>query len=237
MLIAVNLGLAQSLGTTSTVFSQAIEEHWQKRTAANPAFFNGAIFVVCKQSTQKINSKTVFVADIMRTDFKTFLYWRECKTSQDIWDGFGTSILRSSDGQVLLGRQSPGHLNSGLAYFPGGFIDERDVTREGAINIEASILRELAEETGIDASNHERRPGYHITRIGQQISIGVEYQSSLTAEELLKIIHIHLTADEEKELSEVFFLDPRRHDQIRHLAPYAKLLLLKLAQHKDQTNN
>ena len=43
---------------------------------------------------------------------------------------------------------------------PGGFLDQRDVTPSGHIIIDASIRRELEEETGVAESDVERVPGY-----------------------------------------------------------------------------
>ncbi len=153
--------------------------------------------------------------------------------SSDIWDGFGSAILKSADGQILLGRQAPGHVNAGLAYLPGGFIDERDVTSSDHIDIDANIARELSEETGCVAANFKRTPGYILTSIGQQISIGVEYQSARSSQQLRKEILQHVATNPEKELIDILFIDPGAYVEVSNLAPFTRVLLEGLTRSKD----
>jgi 8-oxo-dGTP pyrophosphatase MutT (NUDIX family) len=95
-------------------------------------------------------------------------------------EGFGASLIRSAEGYVLLGRQAPGQLNSGRIYPPSGVIDDGDVC-DGAIDIDANIRRELAEETGLNGEAVRRQPGYIVALLGRQIAIGVEWRSALPA--------------------------------------------------------
>ena len=85
-------------------------------------------------STAMCSSGTFF-----KTDFETFLYWRDLpRGDADRARSFGASLIRSAEGYLLLGRQGPGQLNSGRVYPPSGLIDDDDV-RDGAIDIDASI--------------------------------------------------------------------------------------------------
>ena len=126
---------------------EAIDAHWKIATASNPNFFNGTIHVVTRLATEGGDVKARFMA----TEFKNFLYWRDegFPAEANVRDGFGSALIRSKEGHVILGRQHPGNINEGLAYLPGGFIDARDVDANGRIDIFASVARELREETGL----------------------------------------------------------------------------------------
>lgn len=140
-----------------------------------------------------------------RSDFKSFIHWRDNGYPQaDALDCFGSVILRSAEGHVLLATQREG-INAGTTYFPGGFIDDRDASLGGAVDVDGSVARELAEETGLDAGAFDRTPGYLLTRSGPILSIGIEYQSPLEAEALRDAISRHLSAEVEPELSDIFF--------------------------------
>jgi 8-oxo-dGTP pyrophosphatase MutT (NUDIX family) len=137
-----------------------------------------------------------------RTDFKSYVYWREHGFEGPTHDGFGPSLIRSSDGCVLLGRQCEGNLNSGLAYPPSGLIDASD-TVAVTVDIDASIARELEEETGLTPAELERRPGYIVTFAGPLISIAIEWQSALPPDTLHRRILDYVARQPEPELADV----------------------------------
>lgn len=188
----------------------AIDAHWQARTAANPAFFNGIVHVLCRQS----HGAGRFSAAFRQVEFKSFLYWRDHGYPEaGVRDGFGSALIRSAEGHVLLGRQGGGHLNSGLAYLPGGFIDPRDVDEQGRVDIEASVRRELLEETGLGPADLERVPGVIVTRAGPHVSIAVELRSPLAAEALRSRILTHLGRVDQSELVDIVVV--RGGDELR----------------------
>src|SRR4051812_25539335 len=89
--------------------AEEISAHWATATEANPRYFNGVVHLI----GDAVIDGHVFEASLVRTDFKSYLYWR----SQDfpeagVLDGFGSGILRSADGSLILGRQRRGNVNS-----------------------------------------------------------------------------------------------------------------------------
>lgn len=199
-----------------------IDAHWAQRKADNPAFFNGALHLM----TRHVMEEGVFRAEFVRTDFKSFLYWRETGApDRSVADAFGSALLRSAEGHVLLGRQRPGNINGGLAYLPGGFIDARDVVEDGAIDIEASIVRELAEETGLEPAALERTPGFILTFLGPLVSIAAEFRSPLPVEELCAAISAHIAAEADPELAEMVVVRSARDLDGLDVAAYASVLL------------
>lgn len=199
-----------------------IERHWARRSAENPGFFNGVIHLLTHHGLADGCFRGAFV----RTDFKSYLYWRETGFPEaGVHDAFGSALIRSVEGHVLLGRQREGNINSGLAYLPGGFIDVRDVDAGGTIDIRASVLREVGEETGIPASAFAQRPGYYLTFAGLLISVAVELVSSERAEDLRAQMLAHMRQDPASELVDAVIVRSRTDLDGLAMPDYARILI------------
>jgi len=201
-----------------------IAAHWQRATAERPKLFDGTVYILQEHTLEGDTFKGRFA----RSDFKSFLYWRETGyPDTSVRDSFGSAVILSGEGHVLLGRQTSGNVNAGLAYPPGGFIDARDVT-DAAIDIEASIARELIEETGLDPASLARVPGYLLTRAGPLVSIGIEWQSQLPAEALRARILAHVGQQSVPELADVVIVHSADEIDEDMMPRYAKVLLRQL---------
>lgn len=201
--------------------AEPIAANWAKRTAGNPHFFNGRIFMM-----RNVAFGDPFTADVFETDFAAFLYWRENGfPDASVHDGFGSALLRAADGSIILGRQGFGHINAGLTYLPGGFIDPRDRDANGHIDIAASVAREIGEETGVAPESLKQSPGFIITRCGPSVSIAVEFVSPLATHALLAAISAHIAAGADPELEAAIAV--RTTCDLENLAmpPYARPLL------------
>ncbi len=190
---------------------EAIETTWAKALRRNPAYFNGVIHL-CRGaalSTEALEGR------LFATDFKTYMHWRESGFSdRSIRDVFGSALIRSAEGHVILGRQRAGHVNGGLTYLPGGFVDSRDVVMDAGsgchIDIDASILREAAEETGLGEHDFAREPGYYVTCTGPQVSVALELASGRSSDELRERAMAHIAADPKSELTDIVIVKHKR---------------------------
>lgn len=154
-------------------------------------------------------------ADLIETDFASFLYWKDTDYPEaGVRDGFGSALIRARNGEVLLGRQQLGNVNAGLLYMPGGFIDPRDVRCDGGVDIDRSVAREFKEETGLSVAAFNRRGGYLVTEAGAQVSIAVELVSDLEAKELRAVLVSQIARQNEPELSDFVVYDrpPGAHE-------------------------
>ena len=176
----------------------AIEANWERRKQELPGLFNGAVYLL-RDHTLEAGALT---GTLLRTDFKTLLLYRglDGVSADGVREVFGCAIIRSADGHILLGRQRAGQVNSGRVYPPGGLIDDDDV-RDAAVDINASIARELGEETGLRADEMQRVPGYTVARVGRKVAIAAEWRSALPADALrAQILHfLHSQAEPELE--------------------------------------
>ena len=182
-----------------------IDQYWHQMCQANPAFFNGPVLLLSKWS---MSPQKVFQATFLRAEFKAYLYWRSTGFEHaGVFDAFGSALLRSADGGLLLGEQSQGNVNAGFSYPPGGFIDDDDVhgdgTSEKTIDIGSSIRREIFEETGVDPAALSPQPGFWLTFSGAQISIAIVFETGHKAEELRRVVRQSLVKQTCAELADV----------------------------------
>ncbi|QBK31419.1 NUDIX hydrolase [Roseitalea porphyridii] len=124
---------------------EAIAAHWRRATAANPRLWNGPQFLFTEVSVEG----GVLTGRAHRTDFATFLYWRDHGRDPSATHITGTSLPVTADGALLAIRMAGHTANAGQLYFPAGSLDPADATG-GAIDIDTNIRRELAEETGLE---------------------------------------------------------------------------------------
>jgi 8-oxo-dGTP pyrophosphatase MutT (NUDIX family) len=202
-----------------------ISEHWRVRSAENPKFFNGTVFVLIAG----VIEGNRFRGQLAQTDFASYLYWRESGFSDPaVRDCFGTAVIRAADGGVLLARQREGHINTGLSYLPGGFIDVRDTTEGQVIDVGASILREITEETGLGTSDLAVQPGLLVSCAGPLVSLATVYQSELDAADLARAIDAYIAADADGELEGVEFVQDLSSIDPARVPPYARQLLQRV---------
>jgi 8-oxo-dGTP pyrophosphatase MutT (NUDIX family) len=178
----------------------AIERHWEMRQKATPALFNGTVYIL----------KSYYIACatlngvVAPADFKTYRYWRDRGHPQvGVRDGFGSAILLSAEGHVLLGRSGAETMLPGATYFIGGFIDSRDIAPDGSVDLDASVAREFEEETGLDFELLARQPGYWVTVDEPFVSIGIVLRSHLGSRELRTRILAHAERAREKEIGDI----------------------------------
>jgi hypothetical protein len=203
-----------------------IEAHWARRQRETPGFFNGSVVIMTAYAVSGDGRR--LSAKFIRTDFRSFLYWRETGWRDgSVMDGFGSALILSADGRVLLGRQSEGNLNSGLCYPPSGFIDACDIGADGSIDIDSSVAREVGEETGLSAPLLSREDGYVVTIAGPTLSIAIPLRSPLAGDALLRAAN-HYISEEGSELAQFVLAAPGAPPNGLPMPDYARALLTGL---------
>lgn len=178
----------------------AIERHWTRRSAENPGFWDGEVLVLRRLQRQGRSLEGV----LGRERFSAFLYWRDFPELDPTGlDGFGTGIVRSAEGHVLVGRAAARTLNAGRIYLPGGFLDPRDRACDGSIDVAACAARELAEEIGLDVTTLARVPGIIVATHGRHRCLAAEWRSGLGTDELLRQLREGMARHGDQELNEI----------------------------------
>ncbi len=213
--------------------AEDIERNWVRAKNENPALFNGTIYLMSSFEIAGSQLKGTF----LKSDFKSYLFWRHQGFPEAaVWDAFGSGILCSREGHVILGRQAKGHVNAGKAYMPGGFLDSRDVRADGWVDVKASIIREMGEETGIDLEDTILEPGYYLTFLRSQISVGVMFRSRLSSAELSERVRRHIASEASPELVDVVVATPELDLDTIELAAFAKPLLKAVFSQQQRKN-
>ena len=199
----------------------AIQRHWVRRSAETPAFFNGCVYVMVEATLDHDS----FAGRLVETDFASSLYWRETGyRDPTVVDCFGSALLIGADGALIYGRQAPGHVNSGLIYPPGGFIDRNDIGRDGAVDIDGSVNREISEETGVDPAQLTRDAGYIVARDGPLLSVGIIYRCGAASHDLIAQIMTRLSAESAPELEALVALTCKADLAAHQMPGYARRL-------------
>jgi hypothetical protein len=202
-----------------------IARHWREVTARNPNYFNGTVHLLSGFAMRDGH----FDGELLATNFASFLYWRESGyPDTTVVDCFGSGLLRAGDGGIILGRQSAGHINSGLTYLPGGFIDERDIGADGAVDVAVSVGREIGEEMGFPPGTFTVRPGAYVTRIGQQMSVAVEHVSQLDSAALVRMARAFIASEADPELEDAVAVHRRSDLDGIAMPEFARALVLHL---------
>jgi 8-oxo-dGTP pyrophosphatase MutT (NUDIX family) len=90
--------------------------------------------------------------------------------------------------------------NAGRVYFPCGTPDPDDVSG-GTVDLDASLRRELKEETGLDAGEFDTEPGWYTVFAGPRIAQIRILQAGIDAAELQARVERFLAQQTAPELS------------------------------------
>jgi 8-oxo-dGTP pyrophosphatase MutT (NUDIX family) len=105
---------------------------------------------------------------------------------------------------VLLGTAAPCTTNAGRTYVFSGVLDERDVDHAHGADVVGGAMRELVEETGLEAHEIEpASPWIWSIEDGVWINFVVECRTQLPAEELRRRILAHNAVVAGPELADV----------------------------------
>lgn len=151
--------------------SVEIDRHWDERKRANPALYDGPVLLAHHARREQADEGcATFSVKFFQTRFSRFLTWREFGfPGSGVYNCFSMPALRSADGAFLVGEMGAQHSVPGAIYFPGGNPDPSDL-RDGLVDLESSLLRELTEETGLSATEGRVEPDWTIVSVGPRIA-------------------------------------------------------------------
>jgi 8-oxo-dGTP pyrophosphatase MutT (NUDIX family) len=184
-------------------FAQArreeIDAHFAEKRREKPEIWNGRVLL----GRNAVRSRDHLRADFFETDFASFLAWRDWGfPDADVFNGFGMGALLSSDGAFLLGEMGGHTANAGRIYFPAGTPDPDDI-REGAVDIAGSVVRELAEETGLGESDYKMDTHWTCVFTTASIAMIRTLRVATTGEALQARVEAYLARETRPELRAV----------------------------------
>lgn len=193
-----------------------IELHWKSLRETRPGLWNGDVVLARDVRTDAGR----LTGRCFATDFASFVAWSDWKwPDTDVVDCWGAALILSRDGALIYGRMAASTLNAGQVYPPSGGVDMQDVAGDGRIDIEGSLLRELAEETGLNAQEARYGPLWS-ARAGCQLCLARELRFDENAATLARRIENFNAQLDEPELAGVIVLRSAA-DITSDIPPYA----------------
>lgn len=176
-----------------------IDAHFAEKQREKPAMWNGCVLL----GRNPVFDGDRLSASYFETDFASFLAWRDWGfPDPSVFNGFGMGALRGSDGAFVLGEMGSHTSNAGRIYFPSGTPDLDDI-RDGAVDIEGSVARELEEETGLVSGDYHSEPDWHCIHTGPALAMIRLLRVSLQGEAVRERIERNLAAQDQPELSAI----------------------------------
>ena len=183
-----------------------IDAHFALRRAEKPKIWNGRILL----GRNPVFTGARFNASYFEADFASFLAWRDWGfPDRGVFNGFGMGALRCSDGAFVLGEMGGHTANAGRIYFPSGTPDLDDLS-DGAVDIPGSVVREVAEETGLTAADFRAAPHWDCVVSGSVIAMIRILDVDLTGEEMRARIEANLARQHQPELSAIHLVRETR---------------------------
>ncbi len=191
---------------------QAIDDNWQQEIAANPALYDGEIYLAPRASLRD----GVLRADYQRTNFRSLLYWRKDENAHKPFHIFGSGVIVSSDNQLLLGQMASHNAVGGRIYFPAGSNDDQDIV-DGQVDLAGNARREVLEETGIDLREAKRSSGYTVVMSERSLALFRCYYFDRTANALCQQAEQFIAGQSQPELARV--LMTKQGDKLDERSP------------------
>ena len=180
----------------------AIEAHWAQALLEKPRMFNGRVLLQHRGAVEsEQDGRRVFRGAYLETDFKAFLAWRDFGfPAAGVRNGFGMAALSSADGAFVMGEMGAHTANAGIVYFASGTPDPQDV-RDGRVDIEGSVWRELEEEMGLSPRDVSFDPGFTLVMDAVRVGFMKRVRAPEPADALVARIEAFLKTEREPELA------------------------------------
>jgi 8-oxo-dGTP pyrophosphatase MutT (NUDIX family) len=183
-----------------------IRAHWARLTAANPKLYNGRVLLQHRSAIMQEGHVAVFRGAYLEASYMAFLAWRDFgHPGAEVRNCFSLAALRSDDGAFIVGEMAPHTASPGRVYFPAGTPDPGDV-RDGKVDLAESAVRELAEETGIEAGEVTLDAGWTLMMNAFRVACIRVARSPARAADLAERIGAFLADQAEPELARVHII-------------------------------
>jgi 8-oxo-dGTP pyrophosphatase MutT (NUDIX family) len=180
--------------------AREIDAHWEKLVSGNARHYNGRVLLMHRVTVHARVDGRWLEGSSPVADYKAFLAWRDFGfPDAKIRNVFAMAALKSADGAFLLGEMAAATASPGKIYFPAGTPDPGDLVGE-AVDLEGSVLRELAEEAGIVPNDVTLDPGWTVVFQGPRIACMKIVRSMLSAAQLVARVAAFIAAEKHPEL-------------------------------------
>jgi hypothetical protein len=135
-----------------------IDAHFAAAQQAKPQLWNGRVLIMHDYEI----AGGILRGAFLETDYANFRAWIAWgRQPAGVIDCFGSAAVLASDGGFLMAEMAAHTANAGRVYFPCGTPDPSDI-RNGKVDFDHSVSRELREETGLDVAEFTADAGWTI---------------------------------------------------------------------------
>jgi 8-oxo-dGTP pyrophosphatase MutT (NUDIX family) len=146
-----------------------VEEFWREQVSRNASLYDGRVLMARRAEIRVNNSgQRTLEVEFFEAPFSRYFAWKQFgQPDWGVFNCFSAPALRSSDGAFLAGEMGREHSQPGLIYFPCGTPDSDDV--DGSrVDLTGCLIRELAEETGIQIDERDLAPVWRVVSYKKQ---------------------------------------------------------------------
>jgi hypothetical protein len=197
-----------------------IDDHFTKLRMDKPALWNGRVLLLHDYAV----NGTVFRGQFFETDYASFLAWRDWESPDaTVQNCFAMGAIKSADGAFVLGIMGDHTANADSIYFPCGMTDPQSVDGT-SVDLEASLWREVAEETGLTSAHLAAEPHWHTVFHGPRIGHIRILHARENADALRARILANLALQDQPELADIHIVRGR-DDFHPRIEPYVTTFL------------
>jgi hypothetical protein len=189
-----------------------IDRHFARFQRDRPGVWNGRVLLLKSFAIEGDALRGV----CFEADYASFCAWRDWGfPDPNVHNVFAAAALRSADGAYLLGEMAQSTANAGLLYFPCGTPEPADLDRDGMLDLDHNLDRELLEETGIGRGELAAEPGWSVVRDRGFVALIKSLAAPQNGADLRARIVNHIAGEERPELVDIRIvrgpadLDPR----------------------------
>ena len=197
----------------------AIEAHWAREQVERPYLFNGTILM---HRGLRLTDGLI-TGTSHRVPYAALLHLVRTWPEADVFHLFGSPVILSSDGAMLLIRMGANTANPGRVYAPAGSLDLSDITGT-QVDLDGGIYREAMEETGLDLSLHEPENRMFCWRRRGLVALFRRFACTETADRLAARMRAHIATAPEQEIEDVVIVR-RPEDAGPTVPPYMQAMI------------
>ena len=183
-----------------------IAAHWRALVARKPAVFDGRVYLMERSELIEEDERRVLRGAHFETGFSAFMAWRDFgfpdanAPGARVRNCFSMGALRGSDGGFILAEMGAHTANGGRVYFPAGTPDREDVMGD-RLDLRASVLRELEEETGLAPGEVELAPDWLLVDAGPRLACMKIARVDAPANEVARDLNARIARQADPELA------------------------------------
>ncbi|MGX5850482.1 hypothetical protein ACWGTO_25705 [Mesorhizobium sp. PL10] len=197
----------------------AIEENWRREIAAKPALFDGTVVLLSALAW----GDNRLVGRCHAVKYSTFMLWRQNRQGTGAEHAYGHAMLVAGDNALVAIRMGPHTVMAGRVYFAAGSFEPIDF-RDGRVDVDFNMIREVREETGLDLTTAARGRRYHALSTSTGTVLFRRYHVDEPASEIARRISAFVATEADPEIEGPVII---RHaaDLPEGLAPHMKPLV------------